>query len=543
MSAHAPSGEGARPVATQRRGLMSPLTWKILAVNAVALAVLVGALLYLGRYRQELVEAELDNMTTQAEMYAAAISAAAVGGGDGPRQQVRQEVAVDMIRRLVAVGDARARLFAPNGQLIADSRRLGLRGRGVVAVEPLPLPVPELGWFGEWMRRATDAVLGLLQGERAVPVYQEADRATIGGLSEVRAALNGYTQAVLRRDAEGRRYLSVAVPVQRFKRVLGAIMLTKRGDEIEAALHAVRLDILKVFFVALVITVLLSLYLAGAITAPLHRLARAAEQVRRAKTRRVAIPDLSARGDEIGDLSRALREMTAALWDRMDAIERFAADVAHEIKNPLTSLRSAVETAARLEDPVRRDRLMEVVLQDVERLDLLISDISDYSRMDAEMSRAEKESVDLVAMLETLADVYNTDPDAAPVRIEAPGPLPVPMVEARIVQVLRNLIINARSFSPKAGTVRVRLQRDGAVVVVRVADDGPGVAPGKEEKIFERFYTERSNGESFGRHSGLGLSISRQIARAHGGELRATNRHDAAGAVIGAEFILTLPAA
>ena len=317
-------------------------------------------------------------------------------------------------------------------------------------------------------------------------------------------------------------------------------MLTKNGDAIENALHAVRLDILKIFVFAFGITVLLSIYLAGVITRPLNRLARAAERVRRSKNRQFTIPDLSDRRDEIGDLSTTLRDMTETLWDRMDAIERFAADVAHEIKNPLTSLRSAVETATRLKYPERQRRLMEIIAEDVQRLDRLISDISDYSRMDAELSRAETEEVDLRVLLQTLCELYNADADGPPVKASVPENLIVPALESRLVQVFRNLISNAITFTPEGGSVRVRAWRDKDQAVVTVEDDGPGIPPGKEEAIFNRFYTERPSGEKFGQHSGLGLSISKRIAAAHNGDLTATNRI-LNGEVKGAIFTLRLP--
>jgi len=239
----------------------------------------------------------------------------------------------------------------------------------------------------------------------------------------------------------------------------------------------------------------------------------------------------------------------------MDAIERFAADVAHEIKNPLTSLRSAVETVSRIQDPARRDKLMAIIADDVQRLDRLISDISNASRLDAELSRAALEPVDIGAMLRTLADIHRTTAEddeedgdgaeAAPqVVIEPPrgGSLTVKGLEGRLTQVFQNLIANALSFSPPGGQVRLTARRtpDGAVEVT-VSDDGPGIPEGKEEAIFERFYTERPAGEKFGTHSGLGLSISKQIVEAHGGTIRADNRLGAGGETVGAVFTVRLP--
>jgi two-component system sensor histidine kinase ChvG len=358
-------------------------------------------------------------------------------------------------------------------------------------------------------------------------------------------ALAGEEARAIRQDrASGKLVLTVAVPVQRYKQVLGAVLLSVGSVDVEQAIRAVRLDILRVFLIALVVTILLSFYLAGTIARPVRRLAAAAERVRRGSGRQIAIPDFSARGDEIGDLSGALREMTSALWQRMDAIERFAADVAHEIKNPLTSLRSAVETAARIQDPAKREKLLAIVMEDVKRLDRLISDISDASRLDAELSRIEPEPVDIGHLLGTLADVYDATQteDGPRVRLFLPEePLIVAGVEGRLVQVFRNLIANAVSFSPPGGTIRLSARQDEDAVVIAIEDEGPGIPEGKLEAIFNRFYTERPSGEKFGTHSGLGLSISKQIVDAHHGVIRAENRRDSEKRIIGARFIVRLP--
>ncbi|WP_244271238.1 stimulus-sensing domain-containing protein [Thalassospira sp. GB04J01] len=523
----------------ERHGLFSPLTWRILAVNALALFVLVAGILYLGRYKQELIHSELEAMAVQAEMYAAALSTSAVSSGDDATNQVKLEVAREMVRRLVGITGARTRLFAVNGNLIADSRNIKSFGAGTIQAEELPAPGDD-DFFAEVMRNLTDGLLALFEGDQPLPLYVDPPVASAADYPEVRAALAGYSRGVVRVDGQGRRVLSVSVPVARFKQVLASVMMTKSGDTIETALHAVRLDILKIFVFAFGITVLLSIYLAGVITRPLNRLARAAERVRRSKNRQFAIPDLSDRNDEIGDLSTTLRDMTETLWDRMDAIERFAADVAHEIKNPLTSLRSAVETATRLKDPERQRRLMEIIAEDVQRLDRLISDISDYSRMDAELSRTESEEVDLRPLLQTMGELYNANPDGPRIKVAVPENLVVPALESRLTQVFRNLISNAITFTPEGGEVRVRAWRDKNQAIITIEDDGPGIPSGKEEAIFNRFYTERPSTEKFGQHSGLGLSISKRIMSAHNGELSAQNRvlNDE---VKGAVFTIRLP--
>ena len=235
--------------------------------------------------------------------------------------------------------------------------------------------------------------------------------------------------------------------------------------------------------------------------------------------------------------------MTESLHDRMDAIERFAADVSHEIKNPLTSLRSAVETAARVSDPDQQKKLMNIIQEDVQRLDRLITDISNASRLDSELSRAETETIDMAAMLDALCEIYSASDNDIVISVEISGepPFPAKAMEDRLVQVFRNLIQNAISFSPRGGRVAMYLSRREADIEIDVIDEGQGLPEGKLEAVFDRFYSERPEGEKFGTHSGLGLSISKQIIEAHGGTIRAENRYTANGAVSGARFIVRLP--
>jgi two-component system sensor histidine kinase ChvG len=309
----------------------------------------------------------------------------------------------------------------------------------------------------------------------------------------------------------------------------------------------VRLTIFQAFALSLAITIALSLYLAGTIARPIRVLAAAADRVRRGHGRRHTIPDLGGRHDEIGELAGALKDMTEVLFRRMDAIEAFAADVAHEIKNPLTSLRSAVETATRVSDPMQRDRLFAIIQDDVTRLDRLISDISDASRLDAELSRDEGSVVSMHQALSAIAGIYRDSGASRSVSIslavDPDDPLDVSGLESRLGQIIRNLLTNALSFSPPGGTVVLSGRRLDRHIVISVEDNGPGIPPNKLEAIFERFYSERPQEEKFGTHSGLGLSISKQIAEAHGGTLTAANRVDEHGNVIGARFTLKLPAA
>lgn len=542
------------------RRRFSPLTRRILFLNTVPLLLLAAGVLYLDDFRRGLIAAEIQALTTQSRIIAAALGEAAVSVADPDDDEPDDRLAPDssrqVLRRLVEPAGVRARLFDYDGTLLADTRFLGT-GSLAVEVEPLPPAGPSSGPA----QRAVDAIADLLSGglapaEYDAPIYRERPDAVARDYAEALAALGGETASALRRTGDGALAISVAAPVQRFRQVLGAVMLTADGRSVEASLRAVRRDVLRLTAATLAITVLLSLYLAGTIARPVRRLARAAERVRIGGGRTgiggtlgagsglaTAIPDLGGRGDEIGDLSLSLRAMTEALAKRLDAIDRFAADVAHELKNPLTSLKSAVETAARVPDPAVREKLMAIVLDDVARLDRLITDISGASRLDAELSRAEAEPVDVAELLDGLCSALTAVAKDGQARPDYAGPpdggLIVSGVADRLTQVFRNVIGNAQSFSPPDGEIRVRAAREGDRVVVRIDDQGPGIPEDKLEAIFDRFYSERPAGEKFGTHSGLGLSISRQIVEAHGGTIEASNRLDSRGA----RFTIRLPAA
>jgi two-component system, OmpR family, sensor histidine kinase ChvG len=541
----------AAPVRVGRRTRLSPLTRRILAVNVVAIAILGLGMSYLGQYQQSLVTTEEEALKTQGQIFAAALGDGAVLDVAGEGVSLIPGLGREMMQRLVEPTHTRARLFDDQGELIGDTRLLAAAG-GAVQVTELPPPGSDtvMERVARWLRDLADGAPPWGENYRS---YRERAKESAADYPEVQSALVGDVGAAVRNDqAGGGLMITAAVPVTRYKQVLGVVLLSKGSEEIESAVRAVRFEILRVFVIALGVTVLLSIYLAGSIVQPIRRLAAAAERVRRGQGRQVAIPDLTLRRDEIGDLSGSLRDMTSALWQRMDAIERFAADVAHEIKNPLTSLKSAVETAARVEDPVKQRKLLALIHEDVARLDRLISDISDASRLDAELSRSEVGWVMIDRMLETVVDVHReTDPADAPQLVltlpEAPGGRPDSLavlgIDSRLVQVFRNLIANAISFSPPGGLIRIAAQRRDDLIEVTVEDDGPGVPPGKLEAIFERFYSERPAGEKFGTHSGLGLSISKQIVEAHRGTIACENRHDADGKVIGARFTVRLPVA
>jgi two-component system, OmpR family, sensor histidine kinase ChvG len=552
----------ARPAEPRRRRRrLSPLTRRILFVNSIPLALLVAFLLYLDDYRRSLIDAQFRALATQSEIIAAALGEAATDVNDeevGAR--LTPETARTILRRLVEPTNTHARLFAASGEIVADSRVLGRPG-GLVVIEQLPPPGPPPGPLTDLANAAYDIVVNWLPRRTDLPRYREILAPRVEDYEEARTALSGEGAVRLRAGSGNDVVLTVAVPVQRFKQVLGVLMLASDSTTIDYNLRSLRFDILKLFGLALVVTFLLSIYLAGTIARPLRRLAVAAERVRRGhglatgrpgalKTgAQPVIPDMTRRGDEIGELSGALKEMTEALWQRLDAIERFAADVSHEIKNPLTSLKSAIETAAKVKDPVQQQRLMSIVLEDIARIDRLIGDISSASRLDAELSRAEAQPVDVASMLEALVQMHaaTAGEDGPRLALDVGArALVVPGLADRLGQVFRNIIANAISFSPPGGTIRIAAHRRkdaarGGVVEITFEDEGPGIPEDKREAIFERFYSERPKGEKFGTHSGLGLSISRQIIDAHGGTIAAENCRDANGEVRGARFVIRLP--
>ncbi len=536
-----------KPEKTREPKSVSSITRRILAINVLALAVLVFGLLFVGQYRQSLIDSEITSLTTQAEMFAAAIGEAAVGGADSQSQYLRPENAGQIIRRLAAATGTQAQLVSTDGKLVSDSTQLAGPGGagGVVKVEELPPPPEEESNYQKILNKVDRFLRNLLRDDQQVGPPAPTN-ATPAALPETGKALTGNRGHAVRLSTDGILSITVAVPVQRYKHVLGALILSKDTSSIDDAVFQVRLDILKVFGIALLVTILLSIYLAGTIARPLHRLAAAADHIRQGLGRQYTIPDMGKRSDEIGHLSAALREMTEALWLRMDAIERFAADVSHEIKNPLTSLRSAVETAARIDDPDQQKKLMSIILDDIQRLDRLISDISDASRLDAELSRAEMEPVDLGALLNTLSELHQAtiDTHGTPLDLDIDdgAPMVVRGLEDRLVQVFRNIISNAISFTPEGGRISVAARQDGGNILITFDDQGPGIPDGLEANIFERFYQERPAEEKFGTHSGLGLSISKQIVETHGGRIWAENRIGTAGVVAGARFLVQLPA-
>ena len=540
----------------------SSLTRRIVVLNLGGLVVLVAGFLLLDQFRADLIEARVQSLTIQADIIAAAISASATGDTDSitidpdkllqlapgesapgtPSDEDATQFSINpalvgpFLHRLVTPTRTRARIYDSDGRLLLDSRSFSARG----AVERSDLP------DASERRGLAERIIARLRGWFLTSTAPRAEDpwATNGRtMPEVAGALGGKTQSLVRINHMGETIVSVGVPIQHMMATRGVLLLSTQGGDIDRVITSARLAQLRFFLVLAIVMLVLSLSLANTIAEPVRRLADAAERVRRGIRSRQQIPDFTARSDEIGHLSRALREMTQALYNRLDAIESFAADVAHELKNPLTSLRSALETLPKVNVDHSRDRLIAIMQHDVRRLDRLISDISDASRLDAELTRGDAGPVDVAGLLRAVVSMaQDSSRDRARVELSIPvrrgkntsADYFVLGHDSRLAQVVTNLIENACSFCEPGGVVHVALERTSARkepegkqfcdhVVITVDDDGPGVPPHALERIFERFYTDRPS-QGFGQNSGLGLSISRQIVEAHGGLIWACNR-------------------
>lgn len=542
--------------ATQLPHVFSRLGLKVLLFNFLLIVIVVAVFFATDYSREQLVQGRIDAMQIQAELIARSFASETVV--DEESTDIMPEKSDRMMRIMVSPTDVRARLFTKTGRLLTDSKLLGTGTVESFDLAPLG-QADEDGWFNPleglydlWIRTFVSSDL---------PLYHEYANQPGTDFIEVMEALDGQTSTARRQNSEGELVVSVAVPIRRFKIVLGVLLVTAEGGDIDEMVRQSRLQTMVYLSVGLVVAALLSLYFSFYIVRPIKRLARTADEaVTGTNFARVEIPDLSVRNDEIGDLSVSFRRMIRALYTRIEAIESFAADVAHEIKNPLTSIRSAVETLDLVKDEKAKQTLLDLIVQDVGRLDRLISDISDASRLDAELVREATEPLDLAPLLEGLQEIYEAtrrdedphvklnvvrDPDAPNQRFRVNG------LEGRLGQVFRNLINNAVSFSRPDDVIELTLFRrhyEGQEVVCAVVEDsGPGIPDENLESIFQRFYTERPEGESFGTNSGLGLSISRQIVEMLDGKVWAENRMSGTvddvntGEVTGARFVVVLP--
>jgi two-component system sensor histidine kinase ChvG len=529
------------------------LTVRIIAVNAVALVLLLLGALYLAKYQNNLIEAKLETFNAEVELIAAAIAEGSYKAGTAPGIDIPE--AEKMISRLSALMNEKILLFDMDGRILIDSRTLK---KPQIPASMQKMKENDTLFTVQVLKDMAAIILAFLPDRRILPTYSEPQSLFAHDYPDAPDALKGMVSFSAWHSKDKDVLLSAAAPLYSEGQQLGAVLLTREAHDIKAGMGEVWYNILKAFMATLIITIMLSIYLSGAIARPLRKLAAAAEGVRKGKSGFNDIPDLSKRHDEIGELSISLRQMTRALSERMDSIESFAADVAHELKNPLTSLRSAVETALIVKNDQDRNKLMGIIKHDVERMDRLISDISHASRLDAELSREALEVVDLKKVLSGLLNAYKdpllrsvkqdyswhitTQHDGKTISLDCTKPdeeILVWGLEGHLAQVFENLLSNALSFSPAGGVVSINVT-PAKHVTITVDDHGPGIPDNNLETVFDRFYTQRPDHEGYGRHSGLGLSISRQIVIALGGEITAENLKNEDQIVTGARFTVTL---
>ncbi|MCH8858569.1 MAG: stimulus-sensing domain-containing protein [Proteobacteria bacterium] len=521
----------------------SALTQRIIVFNAFAFLVLVVGVLWVQTNRGGLVEERIAGIRDQALIVSGALAEYTT---DVETRSVDLSTAEPLLRQLIAPTRLRAQIYSNEGLLIADTRFL--LARNVVTMDELPPLIsnnPVIALFQRTTRSAShlyNQIMGLRPLTDLEPYYEAGQDGR--AYHEVVSALSGETGTAVRVDEQGSLVLSVAEPIQRFGPLYGVLVLTTESGDIDDIVASERAALFNVFLVAFGALLLSSLSLAGFIALPIRRLAAAAERVRRGRAGDESIPTFGDRADEIGELAGSLSAMTRALYDRIDAIEHFAADVAHELKNPLTSLKSALDMLKRTDDAEIRKQMLALGHNDLKRIDRLITDISDASRLDAELSRAPSTLVDIGLLLETIGDIYAGMELGRGVRVVFEGvpqtPAIVRGIDERLGQVFRNLVDNAVSFSPKDGTVRITVTVKNGNVCAVVEDEGPGIPKSELEKIFNRFYTARPPEHGFGNNSGLGLAIVRQIVVNHGGRVWAENSRGE-DEKNGARFVVELP--
>ena len=548
------------------RNIIRPTIWRsliarLIGLNMLGLLVLVGGFFMFQESRQLLTNAYRQSLETQANLIAGALAPTAQADNpfqffepsimnrllqNGGRSDWQLRDAEAILARARLVSDSRLRLYARNGRLVLDSAHMDRSAR--VIAKSLP-PMPDSDTMPGFMQGVMKSISALWRDP--TPLLSELNAADGLRLTEVARALRGQAASGQRQSEEGGDILTVAVPVQGYRAIVGALMVSTRPGEIDALLAEERRLILQLSAIALAVNIITSLLLVANLVVPVRRLAAAMRGFGNTSPSLPGletIPDLSHRRDEIAELSGALRDMTERLLARINVIDRFAADVAHELKNPLTSLHSAVQSLDGSQDDDRA-QLMGIIHNDINRLNRLISDISKATRLDAELNLEPSEKFDLSALAEELSGALAQGFESErKVVLVARTDMACPVLgqKPRIAQIIDNLLTNAVSFTPSGGRVFLTTQQRDGEALLLIADEGPGLAADTQEKIFERFYTDRSaqpardktHGASLG-HSGLGLSISRQIARAHGGDLIADNRPDGTGAY----FTLSLPLA
>lgn len=519
----------------------------ILVANFVGFAILVLGALFLSEMSAGLTLAQFRSLRIEGELIANLLVETTTTPGD-PTPGMDNVAVRQVLRRLLpppANSDGspgpRVRVFSNESEVVADTDVLYSR----VEQRTLPPLAPPQPGIEESIKEIGEAA-EQVERWRLTPW-----RPTTTLAQELEAARRGSISFGQRLDESGRRVVSVSLPIRRVHAVLGVITL--ESADVERILLAERLAMIPFVLGSAIATFLSSALLGLFVARPLHTLATAADRLRMTGATRLALPEVSRRKDEIGELSRSIEAMTAALADRIDANENFAADVSHELKNPLASITSAVEGARTIQDPERQKQLLDIVAQDVRRLDRLISDMARATRIEAETARGDLSRVDLARFVSMIAETYAAAPgETSRVAVSFRGPAPadafVMAQEGPLGQVFRNLVDNAISFSPQNGVVTLRVTiargREGAVVRAFVDDQGPGIPEENLQSVFERFYTHRPKSAAFGSHSGLGLSIAKQIVESFGGRIWAENIEGVApDKPIGARFIVEFPAA
>lgn len=524
-----------------RRSLWtSRLTRNIFLSNLVGLIILVSGMLAMNRFETGLINAKVDNIRTLSSTITTVIGEQATGYGGTAELDI--EGASQVLRGVNVPDGWRVRLHDKAGQLVADT--LTLSDTIITeSLDPILEDIPERPKQDVWREN----IRGWMNKTLHDLPWRKARRETLRRdlKSEIRAGLEGDSSYGPRYDANDNLIVTVSQPVQRVHQVLGVV--TVESNDVSSIVNDARQALIPIIGLAFLAMFLSSLALTLFISLPMRRLARAAEIVTRSAKKRDAIPDLSARRDEIGDLSLVLRDMTQGLYSRIDDIANFAADVAHEIKNPLTSLRSASDTLRVAKTKEQREKLIHIIQQDVSRMDRLITDISKASKVDANLARETAKTLDVAEISENIVEFYQqTRSQDGPnvinaTAIDSDNPVYIRAYETPFAQVLRNLIDNALTFSPKDGAVTVTANKAGKRVIFTVDDEGPGIPADNLDTVFERFYTQRPKGASFGSHSGLGLAICRQIITAHRGLIHAENRTNDAGDIVGARFVVDVP--
>ena len=556
------------------RFVSASLLRRILVSNLIGFFVLLLGILYLGWYHTWLIDAKVDALKTQGKIIADAIASKAkvererivFDANELPDQRnsnrsyrddgfaalelsISPEEVTPILRKLIQSTNTRARIYARDGTLIVDTARSLRRWRAALRNEPTENTGKAPSTQNFWTH------LTRYLFDEPLPVYQEIGSANGTAYAEVRQALEGNQRSMLLLNDKGEQIVSLAVPIRRFKTVQGVLLLSTRPGELDEILSEERSVILTLAAIALFASIVTSLLLARTVADPMRRLSEAAEQASHNIAARTQLPEYADRSDEVGQMAAAFRAMTKALYRRIEASEKFAADVAHELKNPLTAARCIAESLSLAKNEDERRHLVEQIQNELNRLNRLITDVSNASRLDAELARQEMRPVDITTVLRGVVTIFRDilGDDQRQVRLVIEdAPLEEAYIvngdEGRIGQVLTNLVDNAISFSPKTGTITVRARSTPPHMEIYVEDEGPGIPEDRLEVIFDRFYTDRPDTEAKeGKNSGLGLSISREIIRAHGGQISAESRfEDGSGpddTPLGARFVVKLPLA